>query len=120
MNAQLFLEYTRRYEQIFEGFPDPARSMRLDQSGEPPEESSDLTEAVLRYLNLCSEEYYLRKRGYLDKDIWLIWEGELKRTLKSPLLRREWPKLRSEFSAYSEFSEFVRGVQSSPDRVLIS
>jgi hypothetical protein len=68
---------------------------------------------VLRYLNLSSEEYYLFKRGYLRADVWRIWEGEMVRTLRSPLLRREWTKLASEFVSYPEFSTYVEQVQKS-------
>lgn len=107
MNAQLFLEYTRRYEEVMASFPPDHRSSRFDLDGEPPPESQELRAAVLRYLNLCSEEFYLNKRGYLSKDIWSIWEDELKRTLRSPLVRREWQVLRREFTSYSQFARYV-------------
>ena len=112
MNAQLFLEYTRRYEETMAAFPHDHRSSRFDLDGEPPETSPDLSAAVLRYLNLCSEEFYLWKRGYLSRGIWRIWEDELKRTLKSPLLQREWKALRREFTTYSEFEKYVERAQA--------
>ena len=111
MNAQLFLEYTRRYEQIMESLPPEERSARLDTTGDPPPESTAVTTAALRYLNLCSEEFYLWRRGYLAGDIWRIWEAEMERTLRSPLLQREWSKLRSEFSSYSDFARYVDSIQ---------
>lgn len=112
MNAQLFLEYTSRYELIMSSFPAEARSARLDSSGHPPEQSEDLTTAVLRYLNLCSEEFYLWKRKYLARDIWNIWESELQKTLQSKLLLREWESLRREFESYPEFVEYVERAQA--------
>jgi hypothetical protein len=54
----------------------------------------------VRYLNLCSEEYYLYKQKWLHKKLWGIWEKELIRTLRSPLFVREWKKLADEFDAY--------------------
>jgi hypothetical protein len=90
-----------------DSFPPGCRGTRLDSEGEPPESCEELTLAVLRYLNLCSEEFYLCRQGYLAKDVWDIWEAELKRTLASPLLRREWKQIKYEFSAYPEFSSFV-------------
>ena len=112
MNAELFLAYTRRYEDVMASFPEECRGHRLHVDGIAPTESEELTSAVLRYLNLCSEEFYLCKRRYLSRDIWTIWEGELQRTLKSPLLRREWEQLRHEFAAYTEFAEYVDTAQS--------
>ena len=112
MNAQVFLEYTKRYEDVMDSFPESARAARLDISSDPPPESPELTTAVLRYVNLCSEEFYLCKRRYLSKEIWRIWESELKRSLRSPLIRREWAKLGKEFSSYPEFVEYVTQAQS--------
>jgi hypothetical protein len=110
-NAQIFIEYTGRYEKIMESFPPQAISARLDSEGSPPEESQELTLAALKYLNLCSEEFYLCKRKYLSKDVWLIWEVELKKTLSSPLYCREWPKLKVEFEAFPEFLAYIENIQ---------
>jgi hypothetical protein len=62
---------------------------------------------------LCGEEYYLYKKGWLNKGIWKIWEAELIRTLQTPLFIREWEKLSSEFEAYSAFKEYVYKIRKS-------
>src|SRR6266849_5831275 len=80
-NAQVFLEYTKRYGEIMDMFPPDSRRARLDLFAEPPPASEDLTLVVLRSLNLCSEEFYLCKNRYLSNDVWRIWEAELRRTL---------------------------------------
>ena len=103
MNAQLMLEYTRKYEEIMETFPAEAREARLDLNGTLPDQSEGVTITILRYLNMSSEEYYLYTKGYLSKSIWDIWKDELDRTLCSPLIRREWIKLAKEFESYPEF-----------------
>ncbi len=109
-NTQLFLDYTARYEAIMSSFPSEARMARLDIHADPPPASGELTLSVLKYLNLCSEEYYLYHRKYLDKDIWTIWEDELKRTVASSLIRREWPALEHEFDSYPDFKDFISGI----------
>ena len=106
-NTQIFLEYTKRYNEIMESFPPEARPARLSLEDKMPDQSEGLSISILRYLNLCSEEYYLCERGYLSKELWGIWEDELKRTLNSPLFVREWEGLRNEFLSYPEFLEFV-------------
>jgi hypothetical protein len=115
-NTQIFLEYTKRYNEIMESFPPEARPARLSLEGKMPDHSEGLSIAILRYLNLCSEEYYLCERGYLSKELWGIWEDELKRTLNSPLFVREWKGLRNEFLSYPEFLEFVDDVHRSGTR----
>jgi hypothetical protein len=111
MNAQVFLQYTERYEDIMKSFPKSAWSARFNSKEALPKESEELTLSVLRYLNLCSEEFYLFKQKYLSKKVWNIWADELARTLRTPLLRREWQKLADEFDAYPEFQSFVKAKQ---------
>jgi hypothetical protein len=113
MNAQLFLEFTKRYDEILQSFPRTARSARFNLEGPPPGESEELTLSILQYLNLCSEEFYLYKKGWLDEKVWKIWEEELVRTLRAPLLMREWKKLAREFNAYSAFRDYVDRKQAS-------
>ncbi len=112
MNAQLFLEFTKRFEEVMQSFPKNAWSARLDIDGVIPPKSKGLSLSALRYLNLCSEEYYLYKKHWLNKDIWKIWEGELIRTLQTPLFIREWKILSGEFEAYPAFIKYVNEKQS--------
>lgn len=112
----LFMKYTERYEQIMSSFPANAVGTRLDLAGEPPDASVPLTLAVLKYLNLCSEEFYLWKKGLIEDAVWKIWEQELKRTIASPLVRREWKTLQKEFDSYPEFLSYVYQIQIAPDQ----
>jgi len=114
MNAQLFLEFTRRFEEVMQSFPKSAWSARVNSEETLPEESEELSLSVLRYLNLCGEEYYLYKKGWLDKRMWSLWKGELERTMRTPLFVREWKKLSREFDTYPDFKEFVEKAQASP------
>ncbi len=110
MNVQILMKYTERYEHILDQFPADALSARFDTKILPPE-SPKLRLCVLKYLNLCSEEFYLTNHGYLSKSLWRIWEADLKRITGSPLLQREWPTLRAEFLSHHEFLEYVERVQ---------
>lgn len=65
----------------------------------------------LRYLNLCSEEFYLRERRLLSKQVWGIWDREMRSTLSSEPYREAWSYLRQQFKSYPEFSEFVDQAQ---------
>jgi len=111
MHAQIFMKYTERYEHILDGFPPDAIAARFDAKILPPQ-STQLSLCLLKYLNLCSEEFYLKERGYLAESLWRIWESDLKRIIGSPLLKREWPSLRVEFLSHHAFLEYVERVQS--------
>jgi hypothetical protein len=104
VNVDIFLAYTERYAKVVSAFPGNAWEKRFNQSCLPPR-SEELTLAVLGYMNLCSEEYYLCKNNLLSRYVWRIWEGEIKRTLASPLLRREWQELNVEYQSFHAFQE---------------
>ena len=111
MNVQIIMKYTERYEHILDQFPPDALEARFDAKLLPPE-SPQLTLCVLKYLNLCSEEHYLHKHGYLSQSVWRIWEGDLKRIIGSPLLQREWSSLKREFESHPDFRDYVKGIQA--------
>jgi len=81
MNAEVFMKYAERYEQIMSSFPESAFCARFSMSGELPPASPQFTLAVLKYLNLSSEEFYLWKKSYVADDVWKIWEHELMRII---------------------------------------
>lgn len=112
-NAQVFLAYTGRYDEIMRSFPKDALEARIGSADEPPAVTPEVRVAALRYLNLCSEEFHLYRCRYLDRVVWRMWEAELLRTLRTPLFRREWSALRAEFGAYPEFRDYVDAAQRS-------
>jgi hypothetical protein len=113
INVDILMKYTERYEHILDKFPPNALFGRFDSQAQTlPPQSEQLTLCLLKYLNLCSEEYYLWKAGYLAKTVWAVWEGDLKRMIASPLLQREWGTLREEFVSHPEFREYVKSIQA--------
>lgn len=110
INVQILMKYTERYEHILDQFPADALPARFDTKALPPQ-SPQPRLCVLKYLNLCAEEFYLTTHGYLSKSLWRIWEADLKRIIGSSLLQREWPTLRAEFLSHHEFLEYVERVQ---------
>jgi hypothetical protein len=109
-NAQIFLDCVKRYEKIVESFPLEAWLLRFDPIQIPPE-SPETTQAALRYLNLCSEEFYLKRQKYFSEQIWEIWDDLLKRTFRSALFKREWELLKSEFASDPDFTAYVEKAQ---------
>jgi hypothetical protein len=109
-NAELqaFLVLTGRYEDIMEAFPVSARTLDEWPSGT----DADLS-LRLRYLNLCSEEFYLHRRGLLSDRVWKIWEAEMRATLASPAYIEAWAALASRFDSYPEFTSFVFSTQGA-------
>jgi type VI protein secretion system component VasK len=112
MNAQVFMKYAERYEKIMEEVAKNSLQMRFGLDEHLPEQSELLTLAVLKYPNLCSEEFYLQKNRYISRKVWNIWKEELERMLNTPLVRREWKTLKNEFQSYRDFVDYVEQVQA--------
>ena len=107
---QILMKYTERYEKILDEFPEDAWVARFNSKTLPPS-SAKLTLCILKYLNLCSEEYYFHDDGYLADDVWRIWESDLRKMIASPLVRREWLLLRQEFESDPKFLKYVESIQ---------
>lgn len=113
-NSQIFLDCVKRYEKVLESFPPKVWLERFNPSAEAMVESGVTSMAVLRYLNLCSEEFYLKKQGYFSEHgIGDIWEDVLRDNLSTPLFVREWKKLKDEFKSDQEFTNYIDKVQKN-------
>ena len=113
MNCQVFLAYNERYEKIIRAFPPGALESRLRLGEKLPERSEELSVCILRYLNLCSEEFFLYRKGFLSKKIWAVWNRKSRGCYEVPVMRREWQRIRIEFKAYPDFFAFVEKVQAN-------
>src|SRR5919204_1171163 len=73
---QTFAEYTRRYSEIVMNLPSESRrpggAFDLSQLGS--DQRNLVLNSVRAYLNLYSEEFYLKGRGRIDGETWDIWK----------------------------------------------
>ena len=111
-----FAEYTNRYAMIMDGLPFEARrpggNFDLDQL--QPSERERVLGAMRRYLNLCSEEFYLHGRGKIDKKTWSIWKTGIRDTIRLPCFHGSWSLLRVEYDYFPDFCAFMDGLIERP------
>jgi hypothetical protein len=121
MNAQVYLAYTERYEKLMADCPLDFRTTLLDLRLADVEvkDRDKINVCMLRYLNLCSEEFHLMQTGYLAPEVWGLWRQELEWTLRKPLYVSGWPELRHEFESYPEFRQYVEEVQDSASDISV-
>lgn len=117
MNAQVLVEYTRRFDEICRA--KAGGKSFLDSLADGPLEggSPERDELIRRYVSLCSEEFYLWWRVYLSTDIWSIWEREIVRVLRTPAVREWWARKREDFGSFRQFRRYVDGVQKQTEVV---
>ena len=114
MNMQVFTAYNDRYERLMSSFSKEMLRALYNEHAELPTDNEDITMCALRYLNLSSEEYHLWQEGYVERRVWELWEHEIKRVLRTPLMKREWQtRLKGQFAGHIAFAQFVETIQQA-------
>ncbi len=92
---QLFSEYNKKYDELNDRLEklrhlefetavesEQGNSKSLDdyweELFEEPAAKSELVGVAFDYINLCSEEYYWYKKGYVELDVWKCWHNGMK------------------------------------------
>ena len=60
------------------------------------------------YFDLCSEEFHLNKKGYIDEDVWKMWESGIQYALSKRAFQDSWKVITQDTQFGSEFKEFVK------------
>jgi hypothetical protein len=81
---ELFAEFNARYDALND-------DLNTILSG-PPEGllSADERDHLFSYFNLCAEEYFFYKAGYIDRCVWEAWYRGMKAFFKHPRIRTLW------------------------------
>ena len=113
-NVNTFTTYSERHKEAIAAFPNNAFYNRLDPAKLPPR-SPELTSATLSYLFVICDVHYLAYQEYLEDSIWQAWRSDLIRTLRCPLITREWPDLKPQFESFAPFAQFVEEIQQQEE-----
>jgi hypothetical protein len=81
---ELFVEFNARYDAL----NDDLNTLLFG----PPEGSlsADEKEHLFTYFNLCAEEYFFYKAGYIDRRVWESWYRGMKVFFKHPRIQALW------------------------------
>jgi hypothetical protein len=107
LNAQMFIEVSRRFEDLLRLFPTEAWLANRNPGQPLPPPSQELTDCTLYCIQFIADVYYLHKGGYVSRQLWMFWEPEIKRTLRGPLFEREWEGVATEFSHDRGFIQYI-------------
>jgi hypothetical protein len=110
LNAQMFIEFSGRFQQLLRMFPTEAWMANLTHSLPVPPPSRELTECAMYCMHFVADVYYLHRGGYVSAKLWKVWEREIKRTLTGPVFRRELAAVEIEFSQDNEFISYVQSL----------
>jgi len=110
MNAQMFIEFSGRFQNLLRLFPTEAWLANRNPTQPLPPSSPELTDCTLYCLQFVADAYYLHKGGYISKKMWMLWAREIKHTLSGPLFQREWAGVATEFAHDPEFLKYIEGL----------
>jgi len=107
LQLNFFADYTRRYQEIILNFPESINKDSFDIDSLP----SDVRDKTLRYMrayfDLCSEEYYLKRKNNIDNDTWDEWKTGMQFAFSKSAFIQAWKILRLDSIYYGEFTKFV-------------
>lgn len=111
VKLQNFIEYTKRYQEIILNFPEGINQGDIEIELLDSSEYQRVMRYMRAYLDLCFEEYTLHKKGFIDKDLWEIWEGGMKTAFSKPAFKQAWATIRQDTEYGEEFKKFADDIQ---------
>jgi hypothetical protein len=120
LNAQMFIEFSARFQELLRLFPTEAWLANVNPSRPMPPRSRDLTDCSLYCIQLIADVYHLNQAGYITKRLWMLWEREIKHTLSGPVFQREWEDLSAEFANNPDFFRYISALIHSKRQITIS
>jgi len=81
---ELFVEFNGRYTKLNDELN---KILAGPREGEPSEKER---ESVFSYFNLCAEEYFFYKAGYIDEYVWQSWCRGMDVFFRHPRIRDLW------------------------------
>ena len=113
LNAQMYIEFSGRFQELLRSFPTEAWLANADPSQPMPAPTKEVTECTLYALQFLADIYHLHKGGYLSANLWKLWERAIKKILAGRVFRREWETLSTEFVYSTAFVDYINTTMHS-------
>ncbi len=108
LNAQMFIEFSSRFQYVLGALPAEAWISSGDPARPLPPPSEELTKNCLQWFHLLANLYHLHRKGYISQDLWRPAQLGIKRVLESRLLQREWSVIESAFAYHPDYCRYVQ------------
>jgi hypothetical protein len=120
LNAQMYVEFSGRFQELLRWFPTDAWLANADPSQPIPAPTKEVTECTLYAIQFISDIYYLHEGGYLSANLWKLWDRAIRKTLAGRVFRREWETLSAEFVYSPDFVDYINKTMLSTSLGLVS
>jgi hypothetical protein len=109
VKTEVFLAMSSRYDELLKNSPSEFW-LSLPSDTELPERTGELTISMLRFCTLVSLAYLLFLEHRIPRRKWELMLHSAERRFRSPLFRREWDYMKTEFEAFPAFIALVASV----------
>src|SRR5258708_29631564 len=72
LNAQMFIEFSGRFQELLRLFPTEAWLANRNPSLPLPPSSREVTDCTLYCIQFLSDTYHLNRVGYIPKHLWVL------------------------------------------------
>lgn len=107
IKLQNFIEYTKRYQEIVLNFPEEINRSDFVIVELEAKEREKTMRYMRAYIDLCFEEHTLHQKGFIDDDLWSIWEGGMKTAFSKAAFKQAWKAIREDTEYGPAFKAFA-------------
>ena len=107
LQLSFFSEYTRRYQEIILNFPESINKESFNYDSLSVEVKDKTLRYMRAYFDLCSEEYFLKRKKNIDDETWKEWRTGMEFAFSKPAFKLAWEILELDTIYYGEFSKLV-------------
>ncbi|CAI09567.1 hypothetical protein [Aromatoleum aromaticum] len=107
IKLQNFIEYTKRYQEIILHFPERINRSDFVLTELSAEEYERTMRYMRAYMDLCFEEHLLHEKGFIDDDLWSIWEGGMKTAFSKKAFQDAWAAIKQDTEYGEKFTAFA-------------
>lgn len=106
LTLQYFADYTKRYQEIIQQFPEDVNEAGIKIDKDRGDYQTTMR-AMRMYCDLCYEEWYLNKRGFIDSQIWEEWRCGMDKAFSKSAFQQAWAIVVRDTRYGAEFERFI-------------
>jgi len=107
LQLTFFSDYTKRYQKICLNFPESINQDEFDFENLQPDIKDKTLRYMRAYFDLCSEEYFLHKKGSIDNKTWKEWKSGIEYAFSKTAFAHAWKIVNLDTHYYPDFIDFI-------------
>ena len=107
LSLNFYTYFWNRFDKILENLPSDFFDENFDFSSVQNQEQ--LKRTIRSYFQMCSQEYYLYKKGKISHEIWTEWENGMKYFFNIPSIIEHYETLGASVT-HQDFQDYVQKV----------